>query len=266
MGVTRIFSPISNISDSRPCILKMKKFLPICVNGKTALRRRLEQNNACTFKLGAILKSIKKISDHRNEPTLPKMLAHVTSWKVHHLPPTNLGLHHSETSIQLIATPELAKLQICYTEQIMKLNFYNVKTYIHRKCLDIRNLPTQIFLQDPWHFATLKSIFSCQVSKQSAKARAKDIFDSLDKDGDGELTMNEFVDGYLVMMVDSWKVPGAADNDKDGLLYKEGPQKYWCREEWIDKVDKVDNQGSTGGQFCPRQDNTCFRSRRHKLR
>ena len=38
---------------------------------------------------------------------------------------------------------------------------------------------------------------------RSAKARAKDIFDSLDKDGDGELTMNEFVDGYLVMMVDS---------------------------------------------------------------
>lgn len=48
-----------------------------------------------------------------------------------------------------------------------------------------------------------------QVSQgRSAKARAKDIFDSLDKDGDGELTMNEFVDGYLVMMVDSWKVPG----------------------------------------------------------
>ena len=43
-----------------------------------------------------------------------------------------------------------------------------------------------------------------QVSQgRSAKARAKDIFDSLDKDGDGELTMNEFVDGYLVMMVDS---------------------------------------------------------------
>ena len=45
--------------------------------------------------------------------------------------------------------------------------------------------------------------FCCQVSKQSARARAKVIFDSLDKDGDGELTMNEFVDGYLVMMVDS---------------------------------------------------------------
>ena len=42
-----------------------------------------------------------------------------------------------------------------------------------------------------------------QVSKQSAKSRAKDIFDSLDKDGDGELTMKEFVDGYLVMMVDA---------------------------------------------------------------
>ena len=46
------------------------------------------------------------------------------------------------------------------------------------------------------------------MSKQSAKSRAKDIFDSLDKDGDGELTMKEFVDGYLVMMVDAWKVPG----------------------------------------------------------
>ena len=43
-----------------------------------------------------------------------------------------------------------------------------------------------------------------QVSQgRSAKARAKDIFDSLDGDGDGELTMNEFVDGYLAMMVDS---------------------------------------------------------------
>ena len=64
------------------------------------------------------------------------------------------------------------------------------------------------------------------MSKQSAKARAKDIFDSLDKDGDGELTMNEFVDGYLVMMVESWKVPVTDENNKDGLLYKEGPRKY----------------------------------------
>ena len=95
--------------------------------------------------------------------------------------------------------------------------------------------------------------FCSQVSKQSARARAKVIFDSLDKDGDGELTMNEFVDGYLVMMVDSWKVPGIEKN-------------CWCAVEWIDKVDKVDNQGSTGGQFWPRQDNICFRSPRHQPR
>ena len=51
----------------------------------------------------------------------------------------------------------------------------------------------------PFNQKHLKYFF--QVKKgRSAKARAKDIFDSLDKDGDGELTMNEFVDGYLVMM------------------------------------------------------------------
>ena len=38
-------------------------------------------------------------------------------------------------------------------------------------------------------------------SKLSARARAKDLFDDLDKDGDGELTMGEFVEGYLQMMV-----------------------------------------------------------------
>ena len=38
-------------------------------------------------------------------------------------------------------------------------------------------------------------------AKLSARARAKDLFDDLDKDGDGELTMGEFVEGYLQMMV-----------------------------------------------------------------
>lgn len=51
------------------------------------------------------------------------------------------------------------------------------------------------------------SLYDClpsfQEKRTSAKKRAKDIFEKIDKDGDGELTMKEFVDGYLVMMVEA---------------------------------------------------------------
>ena len=37
-------------------------------------------------------------------------------------------------------------------------------------------------------------------SRLSARMRAKEIFDRLDVDGDGEITMSEFVEGYLRLM------------------------------------------------------------------
>ena len=37
-------------------------------------------------------------------------------------------------------------------------------------------------------------------SHLSARMRAKEIFDKLDVDGDGEITKTEFVEGYLMMM------------------------------------------------------------------
>ena len=37
-------------------------------------------------------------------------------------------------------------------------------------------------------------------SRLSARMRAKEIFDRLDVDGDGEITMTEFVEGYLRLM------------------------------------------------------------------
>ena len=37
-------------------------------------------------------------------------------------------------------------------------------------------------------------------SHLSARMRAKEIFDRLDVDGDGELTKTEFVEGYLMLM------------------------------------------------------------------
>ena len=48
-----------------PCILKMKKFLSICVNAKTALWRQDRQNSAATSNLAAIHK--RKIFEHWNE-------------------------------------------------------------------------------------------------------------------------------------------------------------------------------------------------------
>ena len=38
------------------------------------------------------------------------------------------------------------------------------------------------------------------VRGESVEERAKEIFDKLDLDKDGELTMDEFVDGYLRIM------------------------------------------------------------------
>ena len=37
-------------------------------------------------------------------------------------------------------------------------------------------------------------------TRLSARMRAKEIFDRLDVDGDGEITMTEFVEGYLRLM------------------------------------------------------------------
>lgn len=37
-------------------------------------------------------------------------------------------------------------------------------------------------------------------SRLSARMRAKEIFDRLDVNGDGELTKTEFVEGYLMLM------------------------------------------------------------------
>ena len=48
-----------------PCILKMKKFLSICVNAKTALWRQDRQNSAATSNLAAIHK--RKIFENWNE-------------------------------------------------------------------------------------------------------------------------------------------------------------------------------------------------------
>ena len=38
------------------------------------------------------------------------------------------------------------------------------------------------------------------LSRLSARMRAKEIFDRLDVDGDGEITRTEFVEGYLRLM------------------------------------------------------------------
>ena len=59
---TVVYSSIHDILETRPCILKMKKFLPICVNAKTALWRLAGAKQCCcTFKLpAAIPKTVKK--------------------------------------------------------------------------------------------------------------------------------------------------------------------------------------------------------------
>ena len=46
--------------------------------------------------------------------------------------------------------------------------------------------------------------------------RAKEIFDRLDVDGDGEITMSEFVEGYLRLM--KWSLLQGGNSSVYGLL------------------------------------------------
>ena len=125
MGITKISIPISNISDSRPCILKMTKFLPICVNAKTALWRLAGakqclhiqtwcssenyQTKSSIAEMGQKVWLTSHYAPHQywsaslqNSKLSSQAWCNSKNYQTKSLPATNLGLHHSKTSLQTI--------------------------------------------------------------------------------------------------------------------------------------------------------------------